>query len=178
MPVEVIMPKVDMDMTSGTFAVWHVEEGEAEVDEPRLAIIVEHHVLGFKVAMDDLPGVSRGEAIAGAAEDVDDVDDHVRLRHPVAQRRAGQQFHHDQEAADLAGPKVLGVEIVDDDDVSVTQRSEHLGLCTDRRCEPVLGDARVELQRDLAAELAIDRLADDPARAVSERPQDLEPTVA
>lgn len=27
MPVEVIMPKVDMDMTEGTFAVWHVAEG-------------------------------------------------------------------------------------------------------------------------------------------------------
>jgi pyruvate dehydrogenase E2 component (dihydrolipoamide acetyltransferase) len=27
MPTEVIMPKVDMDMTHGTFAVWHVAEG-------------------------------------------------------------------------------------------------------------------------------------------------------
>jgi pimeloyl-ACP methyl ester carboxylesterase len=29
MPVEVIMPKVDMDMARGTLAVWHVAEGEA-----------------------------------------------------------------------------------------------------------------------------------------------------
>ena len=29
MPVEVIMPKVDMDMTHGTLAVWHVAEGDA-----------------------------------------------------------------------------------------------------------------------------------------------------
>lgn len=29
MPVEVIMPKVDMDMTEGTLAVWHVPEGAA-----------------------------------------------------------------------------------------------------------------------------------------------------
>ena len=29
MPVEVILPKVDMDMTHGTLAVWHVAEGEA-----------------------------------------------------------------------------------------------------------------------------------------------------
>ncbi len=27
MPIEVIMPKVDMDMVSGTFAVWHIAEG-------------------------------------------------------------------------------------------------------------------------------------------------------
>lgn len=29
MPVEVILPKVDMDMTHGTLAVWHVAEGES-----------------------------------------------------------------------------------------------------------------------------------------------------
>lgn len=29
MPIEVIMPKVDMDMASGTIATWHVSEGEA-----------------------------------------------------------------------------------------------------------------------------------------------------
>jgi pyruvate/2-oxoglutarate dehydrogenase complex dihydrolipoamide acyltransferase (E2) component len=28
MPVEVILPKVDMDMTHGTLAIWHVAEGE------------------------------------------------------------------------------------------------------------------------------------------------------
>ena len=28
MPTEVILPKVDMDMTHGTLAVWHVAEGE------------------------------------------------------------------------------------------------------------------------------------------------------
>jgi pimeloyl-ACP methyl ester carboxylesterase len=29
MPTEVILPKVDMDMSHGTFAVWHVAEGDA-----------------------------------------------------------------------------------------------------------------------------------------------------
>ncbi|MEM8851784.1 MAG: biotin/lipoyl-containing protein, partial [Pseudomonadota bacterium] len=29
MPVEVILPKVDMDMTTGTIATWHVAEGDA-----------------------------------------------------------------------------------------------------------------------------------------------------
>ena len=28
MPVEVILPKVDMDMTHGTLAVWHVADGD------------------------------------------------------------------------------------------------------------------------------------------------------
>lgn len=31
MPVEVILPKVDMDMTHGTLAVWHLAEGESVV---------------------------------------------------------------------------------------------------------------------------------------------------
>ncbi|MEM8540443.1 MAG: dihydrolipoamide acetyltransferase family protein [Pseudomonadota bacterium] len=35
MPVEVIMPKVDMDMTSGTIAGWHIKEGQSvEKGEP------------------------------------------------------------------------------------------------------------------------------------------------
>ena len=29
MPTEVIMPKVDMDMATGKFALWHVKEGGA-----------------------------------------------------------------------------------------------------------------------------------------------------
>lgn len=28
MPIEVILPKVDMDMSSGTIADWHKSEGE------------------------------------------------------------------------------------------------------------------------------------------------------
>jgi hypothetical protein len=120
----------------------------------------------------------RGEAIPRAAEDVDDVADRVGLGHPVAQGRAGQQLHHDEEAADLPGPKFLGVEIVDDHDVAVAKGGEGSGLGADGGRESIVGDARVELQRDLAPKLAVERLADDSARAVTERPQDLEPTVA
>ena len=29
MPVEVILPKVDMDMATGKIAKWHVKEGDA-----------------------------------------------------------------------------------------------------------------------------------------------------
>lgn len=60
MPVEVIMPKVDMDMASGRLAVWHVEEGAAvakgaalfDIETDKAAMEVEspatgrlHHVL-------------------------------------------------------------------------------------------------------------------------------------
>ncbi len=60
MPVEVIMPKVDMDMASGKLAVWHVAEGEVvkkgaalfDIETDKAAMEVEapatgrlHHVL-------------------------------------------------------------------------------------------------------------------------------------
>lgn len=60
MPVEVIMPKVDMDMASGKLAVWHVAEGEAvkkgaalfDIETDKAAMEVEapatgrlHHIL-------------------------------------------------------------------------------------------------------------------------------------
>lgn len=60
MPVEVIMPKVDMDMASGKLAVWHVEEGATvkkgaalfDIETDKAAMEVEapasgrlHHIL-------------------------------------------------------------------------------------------------------------------------------------
>ncbi len=69
MPVEVILPKVDMDMTHGTLAVWHVAEGESvaqgaalfDIETDKAAMEVEapatgtlHHITahpGDKVAV-------------------------------------------------------------------------------------------------------------------------------
>ena len=60
MPVEVIMPKVDMDMATGKLSVWHVSEGEAvakgaplfDIETDKAAMEVEspasgrlHHVI-------------------------------------------------------------------------------------------------------------------------------------
>jgi len=69
MPIEVILPKVDMDMTHGTLAVWHVAEGEVvakgaalfDIETDKAAMEVEapasgtlHHIAaapGDKVAV-------------------------------------------------------------------------------------------------------------------------------
>jgi len=69
MPIEVILPKVDMDMTHGTLAVWHVAEGQAvakgaalfDIETDKAAMEVEapasgtlHHIAaapGDKVAV-------------------------------------------------------------------------------------------------------------------------------
>lgn len=66
MPVEVIMPKVDMDMTSGKLAVWHVAEGAAvkkgaalfDIETDKAAMEVEAPASGILHHILAAPGVS------------------------------------------------------------------------------------------------------------------------
>lgn len=66
MPVEVIMPKVDMDMASGKLAVWHVAEGEAvkkgaalfDIETDKAAMEVEAPASGILHHILAAPGVS------------------------------------------------------------------------------------------------------------------------
>ena len=66
MPVEVIMPKVDMDMASGKLAVWHVAEGEAvkkgaalfDIETDKAAMEVEAPASGILHHILAVPGVS------------------------------------------------------------------------------------------------------------------------
>ena len=86
MPVEVILPKVDMDMTHGTLAVWHVAEGASvaqgaalfDIETDKAAMEVEapatgtlHHITahpGDKVAVGTVVAwiYAEGEAVAAA----------------------------------------------------------------------------------------------------------------
>lgn len=66
MPVEVIMPKVDMDMASGKLAVWHIAEGEAvkkgaalfDIETDKAAMEVEAPASGILHHILAAPGVS------------------------------------------------------------------------------------------------------------------------
>ncbi len=74
MPVEVIMPKVDMDMTHGTLAVWHVAEGATvaqgaalfDIETDKAAMEVEAPVAGRLHHISAAPGdkVAVGTAVA------------------------------------------------------------------------------------------------------------------
>ena len=74
MPVEVILPKVDMDMTHGTLAVWHVAEGEMvvkgaalfDIETDKAAMEVEAPASGRLTAITAKPGdrVAVGSVIA------------------------------------------------------------------------------------------------------------------
>lgn len=86
MPVEVILPKVDMDMTHGTLAVWHVAEGEMvqkgaalfDIETDKAAMEVEapasgslHHITaqpGDKVAVGTIVAwlYAKDEAVGAA----------------------------------------------------------------------------------------------------------------
>ena len=74
MPTEVIMPKVDMDMTHGTMAVWHIAEGEAvvkgaplfDIETDKAAMEVEAPASGRLHAVTAKPGdrVAVGTVVA------------------------------------------------------------------------------------------------------------------
>ncbi|WP_375452183.1 alpha/beta fold hydrolase [uncultured Devosia sp.] len=74
MPTEVIMPKVDMDMTHGTFATWHVAEGAEvrqgdplfDIETEKAAMEVEAPVSGRLRHIAAQPGdrIAVGAAIA------------------------------------------------------------------------------------------------------------------
>ena len=64
MPTEVIMPKVDMDMTHGTMAIWHVAEGDLvekgaalfDIETDKAAMEVEAPATGRLHHISALPG--------------------------------------------------------------------------------------------------------------------------
>ena len=74
MPVEVIMPKVDMDMASGTLSVWHIAEGARvekgaalfDIDTDKAAMEVESPASGYLHHICASPGqvVAVGTAMA------------------------------------------------------------------------------------------------------------------
>ena len=74
MPVEVILPKVDMDMTHGTIAVWHVAEGESvakgaalfDIETDKAAMEVEAPAAGILHHINAAPGdrVAVGSIVA------------------------------------------------------------------------------------------------------------------
>ncbi len=84
MPVEVILPKVDMDMSHGTLATWHVAEGETvvqgaalfDIETDKAAMEVEAPATGRLHAISAKPGdkVAVGTVIALIYADGEAVD--------------------------------------------------------------------------------------------------------
>jgi hypothetical protein len=149
---------------------------EAEVDDLGL-IADEHDVLGLEIAVDEAGCVSGREPLARAAEDLDDGVGAPGLGEPVPEREPGQELHRHVEAADLARTEERGVVVVDQDDVAVARSRQPLGLVAHRRGVDLVGDPRVELERDQPLHPGVQGLADDPARAATEHRLELVATV-
>jgi pimeloyl-ACP methyl ester carboxylesterase len=83
MPVEVILPKVDMDMTHGTVAVWHVGEGDEvvkgaalfDIETDKAAMEVESPATGRLLGVRARPGdkVAVGAVVALIYADGEDL---------------------------------------------------------------------------------------------------------
>ena len=84
--------------------------GEAEVDDAGAALLVDDHVLGLEVAVDDALAVGGGEALPGAEEHRADLRPGVQLsREPGKQGGAADELHGDEQVAvDLADVEDAG----------------------------------------------------------------------
>ena len=127
--------------------------GDPEIGDLGVVGVVDDHVVGFQVAMDD--AVTVGEA--GRLEDLDrDVDrpqliDRSLLPDQLLERAAREVLHRDVVRV------VVLAAVVDADDVRVLEAGGGLGLAPEALDEArVLGEPVVqELQRDLAPELLV-----------------------
>jgi pimeloyl-ACP methyl ester carboxylesterase len=122
MPVEVILPKVDMDMTHGTLALWHVAEGGAvekgaalfDIETDKAAMEVEapatghlHHIAasaGDKVAVGSVIAYiyAVGEAV-GPAPTVQPEPAEIRAETAAVVKTDAPQAGAPKPVADLAG---------------------------------------------------------------------------
>ena len=128
--------------------------GQAEVDELHPPARVDQQVVGLDVAVHEPSLVDRAQAVADTCIGRDDRSPRGPGRAlPLAQRRTFDVLHLDHRAL------ARGVDLVDLQDVVVTDASERLGL-SDRPGDeqPRVAVGRLEqLERDLATELDVAR---------------------
>ena len=111
MPVEVILPKVDMDMSHGTLSTWHVAEGELvqkgaplfDIETDKAAMEVEAPETGYLRRIAAQPGdkVAVGTTIAWLYAEGESVD--------VAQPATGSGVPASPDTAPADGPQPFEV---------------------------------------------------------------------
>ena len=139
----------------------HLGARQAEVhhlDDPGL---VDHHVVGLEVAVDEARPVGGGQSAARLAEHAQDLGPRSQARvrlHPRAQRPASDELYRNEQAL------VVHAHVVHPHDVAVVEAREGLGLPLQApaRRSLVLAAGLEQLERDLAVEVGVVGGVDDP----------------
>ena len=127
--------------------------GEAQVEHDDLAFVVDHHVLGLEVAVDEPGPMRRGESSTRGTEELDELGPgRLPARQQVSQRLATDVLHRDEHVA------ALGSDVEHLDHVGMRQRGHRLRLA-EQPSSTVGVRAPVaraqELQRDAPIQLRI-----------------------
>lgn len=172
MPVEVIMPKVDMDMTHGTVATWHVAEGDAvtagaplfDIETDKAAMEVEAPATGRIGRITAAPGdrvavgttvamiYAAGESIEAAPMPPDSPAVAARPLPPSAAERPVPPDRTEAAGSTLAA-SASGRAANDDDGIRATPAARALARGRGLDLADVLGTGpRGRIQRDDVAE--------------------------
>ena len=106
---------------------------DAEVDDARPALLVEQHVVGLEVAVDEPGRVRGGEPAPGRDEHVDDLAPGSRLGgEPALDRPARDELHRQEDLV------LEHADVVHGDDVRVLEPGDRLRLAQQARARRVL----------------------------------------
>ena len=137
---------------------------EPEVEHHDAPVVIDDHVVGLEVAMDELGRMRGGESLPRVDHHVDDLLPRaLLLLHPLSQRDAVDVLHRDEDAP------LPRADVVHGDDVGMRESSDRLRLAHESVARTLAANPRVQqLERDLAIELRIVRGIDHPHAADTE----------
>ena len=148
------------------------QASDAEVEHLGRAALLDQHVAGLQVAVDDALAVCVLDGLADSDQEAQaSVDVELLLLGPGRDRRAGDELHG--EEGQLAPGRLGGPGLVDARDAGMRQPPEHLGLELETAQVSTRGEPGLDqLQRDVASRVLLLGLVDDAHAAAADLAQD------
>ncbi len=146
-----------------------VNRRTAESEAPAmLAVIADHRVVRFEVAMDQARAMDRGEALGSLAVRAGDLGGRATVGPRVrSQRFAADKLHDDHDLI------VVNTDVMDRDDVWMSDASKRLRLCEGLGPTQIRAHAH-ELDCNFALELGVSRAVDNAHATCAEAGIELE----